>query len=272
MELVKNLKLIKEDVMAFIHDTPNLLQTPGQDLDERQKKLVRELKENGIAALPNYFDRERMLEIVNKAQSCFANDELTDTNYRDGVLYNRIVKRPLHDIPEFLDLILDPYLLAVIRAYFGRRIVLAESSLEQLPPSDQVAGSYKWHFDIRGKQLKMMIMLSDVGEDGQHFSFVPGTHVRRSYLSQGESRFTDEDLKQNGWWEKVVNCTGTIGTVLLFDTNGIHRGTRKPTTTRENITSNFNTGFRHLYPLHISKESAAKLTDEQKDVVRLLNE
>ncbi len=271
MEIIKNAKLFKEDILALLHDAPNPLRQSHENLDERQIGLIQELKENGIAKIPNYFNRDKILEIMSRARKSFDDPSKATTQMRDGVVYNRFVNKPLTDFPEFIDMITDPYLNSIIKGYFGRKIVLAETSLEQLPPTDKSSGSYLWHFDIRGKQIKMMIMLSDVDDNGQHFSFVPKTHVRRSYLSQAQHRFSDQDLKKDKLWSSVINCTGTIGTVLLFDTNGIHRGTRKPTVTRENLTSNFNTGYRHLYPLHIPKSVIPNLTLQQQELLRIPN-
>jgi len=88
--------------------------------------------------------------------------------------------------------------------------------------------SSSWHRDTRGRQLKMMVYLSDVGEKDSCFSFLPKTHSgnyprKNTYM---ESRFSDDSVEKMGI--ERIDWLGKAGEAYLFDTNLIHRLCRKP--------------------------------------------
>jgi ectoine hydroxylase-related dioxygenase (phytanoyl-CoA dioxygenase family) len=97
--------------------------------------------------------------------------------------------------------------------------------------------SSHWHRDIRGRQVKVMLYLTDVTERDSNFAFLLGTH-KNSYVRPRrieESRFNEEWVISSGI--KPVECYGQAGTAMIFDTNLIHRLRRKPgSAVRDSIT------------------------------------
>ena len=97
--------------------------------------------------------------------------------------------------------------------------------MKSLHPNEN--SSSNWHRDARGRQLKMMIYLTDVTEEDSNFSLLPTTHhgnyARKSTYQ--ESRFSDAEVKDMSI--SPQEWLGNAGDAQLFDTNLIHRLRRK---------------------------------------------
>jgi hypothetical protein len=180
------------------------------------------------------------------------------TNPKTGI---SLITNPLRVDPLVLKMATDPLLGAIIERYLRRRVVLADVDMRRVPPMDMTelderAGtktvgktSSHWHRDIRGRQVKVMVYLTEVGEKDSNFAFLPGTHAghHRRPNRVEESRFTDEWVERCGI--TPVECYGPPGFTMVFDTNPIHRLRRKPTArTRDSITFYYTPGqeLRHL--------------------------
>lgn len=264
MNLRGLINAVKEDFYGAVHDLPNPFREKG---NTQVQELSRKLTRDGICILPAYFSTKEIGKLQKLAAQAFDNEIFSKSQTRNGKVYNVVVQNPFMAVPELLPLALDDFLLTVIENYFQRGIALADASLERLPPVDTTEGSYRWHYDIRGKQVKAMILLTDVDEDGQHFTFIKGSHKRRSHLFDHKSRISDEVANLYPK-DCFVHGIGPAGSVVLFNTNGIHRGTRRLTYTRENLTVNFNTGHRYLYPIELPQSASMALSEKQKRILR----
>src|SRR2546430_909155 len=103
--------------------------------------------------------------------------------------------------------------------------------------------SSHWHRDVRGRQVKIMIYLTDVTETDSNFTFLPGTHAGHHIRPRRfeTSRFSDAWVEASGI--APVECYGLAGTTMVFDTNPIHRLRRKPGgTVRDSVTFYYTPG------------------------------
>jgi hypothetical protein len=189
-------------------------------------------------------------------------------NPRTGIAQ---IHTPLRLHPSLLRLAIDPFLCGIVERYLRRRIFLADVDLRRVPPMpmsevDRRAGtkgvgttSSHWHRDIRGRQVKIMVYLTDVGEADSNFAFVPGTH-RGHYVRPRrveESRFTDAWMQSSGL--QPVECYGPAGLAMVFDTNLIHRLRRKASgTVRDSVTFYYTPG-QELRPLGIEASEIDRL-------------
>ena len=173
-------------------------------------------------------------------------DLKVSTNPRTGIAQ---VHDPLRLHTVIVRLAADQFLCGVVERYLQRRIFLADVDVRRVPPMDMSeldrrAGtkdvgttSSHWHRDIRGRQVKIMVYLTEVGEQDSNFVFVPGTHAGHHLRPQQieESRFTDAWVAAAGI--PPVECYGPAGTAMVFDTNLVHRLRRKATgTVRDSVT------------------------------------
>lgn len=86
-----------------------------------------------------------------------------------------------------------------------------------------------WHRDSISEQYKMMIYLNDVDKDNGPFEYLKGSHKFickfKSLFNNLHSfkRFKNKEIEKFSSYGKV-QCTGLTGTIILFDSTGLHRG------------------------------------------------
>lgn len=194
-------------------------------------------------------------------------------NERTGIGH---VHGALRLAPEVLDIGVHPRILAIVERCLRRRIYLPDVDMRRVPPMtmdelDQRAGtasvgytSSHWHRDIRGRQVKVMVYLTDVGPQDSNFAYLPashrGHHIRPAHVE--ESRLTEVEVAATG--VTPVECYGPAGTTLIFDTNLLHRLRRKSgAAIRDSITFYYTPG-QELRPLDLDAASAGRLSAEAR--------
>lgn len=129
---------------------------------------------------------------------------------------------------------------AVANAYLGDRAVSFDVRAELRSEAKKNILVDDWHTDTWKHRFKAFLYLSDVAEENAPLRYLAGSHtgknwrVRRFWLDYlrhavgGSSvnhyvaRETASE-RHNPAFREVV-CTGPAGTLILFDTRGIHRG------------------------------------------------
>ena len=191
--------------------------------------------------------------------------------WNDRVKYWQILN-PLRLNSLLVFLAAHPLALTLAQHYFGRRAYLSDIDMRRVPPTNMVDlemngySSSNWHRDTRGRQLKMMVYLSNVGNEDNNFALLPSTH-RGAFRRKGEyleSRVKDEQassmtLEPFEWY-------GQAGEAMLFDTNLVHRLRRKPSaSTRDSITFYYNPG-QSCWALDFDKDIILSLPDEARAI------
>lgn len=213
------------------------------------KRLLRD----GITILPKYFRGHQLQAIkddFDKAARSLPISSKGEVSIRRNVLRDS----------EALSLSsVDPYLLRLAAYYWGKPVCLAEWSGKRLhphQPGDYAA--YQYHHDCKHKQVKVMILLTDVTDFGQRMDYVPKTHVqRRSFANYEDSRFTDAEALALG---PAIHCAGPAGTAIIFDTNGLHRGNRNAGPVRDTITANYTAGHAQYLTDELHPSAVKALT------------
>ena len=128
--------------------------------------------------------------------------------------------------------------------YFQRNIFLSDIDIRKVMPSkyEDILNNGKsnsdWHKDTRGRQIKIMVYLSDVTIKDSYFSLIPSTHKKRTYDFE-ESRLAETKIDK----KNIKNWLGSKGQAMLFDTNITHRLNRQETALeRYSITLYFTPG------------------------------
>jgi hypothetical protein len=132
---------------------------------------------------------------------------------------------------ELIRLFCRDSLVQVANTYLGRPAFitrgLAMRYLATPPRSNDMFG---WHHDMEDKRLKVMILLTNVGPDDQHMSYVLGSHrlfhpYKMFFKNACSLEYCGEHLPR----VEVYDCLGMAGDVFFFDSNGTHRGHRRET-------------------------------------------
>lgn len=167
--------------------------------------------------------------------------------------------------PLFADLALHELILAAVEAYYRRPIYLVATQANRLEPVAAFEGdSYQWHHDAKGKYVKAMWLLTDVARDGQRMSYIAGSHrLKHRSVTYDESRCTSAQAVRHG---DVVECVAPAGSVVIFDTNGLHRGNRNPGPQRDVIFGIYSAG-RYLHGCRYNPDLLARLTEWQRSIL-----
>ena len=199
--------------------------------------VVEELRKNGICKLERYLNFERLKDCQ------MAWEEMI-----------RSYGQPSPDTPAAVqipfdcgrggvlaELVLDELILAAIENYYERPVYLVGGRAQRLFPTEPYTDkAFQWHHDAKGKYLKAMWLLTDVPLNGQRMSYISGSHrQRRAFTTYQETRLTEPEARRAG---PVFECAGPAGTVILFDTNGIHRGNRNRGPIRDTVLGIYSAG------------------------------
>jgi hypothetical protein len=230
---------------------------------------AQQLENGGILILPSYYSGDTLKQM----QIDFERWVPQKPTENEKEFYE-LDKKLLKDSIPLSRFAVDPYLNDLVAYYWGRHISLAETSGVRLNPCEPYEdGSFQWHHDAIRKQIKVYVFLTEVPENGQTLDYIPKTHNITHWAigDYQETRFSQEEIEQYFKnYSKPINCSCPAGTVVIFDTNGLHRGNRNLGARRDSWTFNFNGGNRrqfHTIP-NLHPEVLACLDENQKRMVR----
>ncbi|MBI3899056.1 MAG: phytanoyl-CoA dioxygenase family protein [Gammaproteobacteria bacterium] len=235
-------------------------------------KGIAELRINGYTSVGRLLDAAGVGQLRGLIDAAIGGQRPDlDVRWSDSVKYWRI-ENPLRLDPSLLRLAAHPAVIALVERYFARRPYLSDIDLRRIPPTDmsevQSSGysSSNWHRDTRGRQVKLMIYLSDVAEADSNFSLVPGTHIGAHYRKKEyeESRLSDAEVE--AMKVSTVEWRGQAGDAMVFDTNLIHRLRRKPMArVRDSITYYYTPG-QALTTIDVDRRELEHLPESMRAV------
>lgn len=247
---MKKLKTIYSQLRCILEDyfltAPNFFYTSKfQNNDKDISQKILQLKLNGYISLGKVFNKRQVLAIKKSIDNAVQSNK---ANLSENLQYWTI-HNPLKLHKLIFDTSMNLDCISLAERYFQRNVYLADVDIRRILPakmeSIQALGytSSNWHRDTRGRQLKMMIYLTDVKKEDSNFSFLPGTHSRSFARKKNfmESRLSDKEV--NAMKVKSIEWTGEAGDAMLFDTNIIHRLRRKSKAKiRDSVTYYFTPG------------------------------
>ena len=257
----------------YVYERPSLSyreqvarEAPWPDFRQKAEQFCRD----GILILPGHFTG-KLLEGMRADFNEWVKKVSIDSAGR--YLMNEERNIFMRDSAAFSAAAMDPWILALASYSWGKPIVFAHASGYRLDPSPggKKVGPFQWHHDANRKQLKALIYLDDVSREGQRMDYLRGTHLiwhkfKRGDVGYRETRIPDEEVVPYG---EPLRCEGPAGTVLLFDTNGIHRGNQNLSAKRDVWVFQYTAGrhMEHFSGLH--PEVAQQLNPEKKRIARL---
>lgn len=186
--------------------------------------LAAELETHGAVRLPRLVSDDTLQEM----QSAFASRlRFFRFNNVDGYERTERMRLMVEDVltlaQGFVDIALHPLVTAVLDRYCGPRYELCEAKGWQTQPTKK--DFHGWHGDAWydqtkitdhvPREVKLAVYLTDVKSGA--FQYIRGSHGRQApYHLQ---RSDVEKLPLND----MIDFLGPPGTVVLFDTSGIHR-------------------------------------------------
>lgn len=215
---------------------PGNMRTPGAP------QCLAELEDRGITRLPGWVSSaelralrsgfQDMIQALNRkilrresVHQAYDEEENWWPNDRAYISNNAFKYSSL-----LVKLCCRPELLEVVHGYVGTGAIVTRGvAMRYLPDEEKHSDMFGWHHDMEERRLKMLILLTDVGPADQHMSYVRGSHAFYHPLDMYyENTCSLEYCRQRLGDVEIIHATGQAGDVFLFDSNGAHRGNRKP--------------------------------------------
>jgi hypothetical protein len=200
-------------------------------LNEDAKDIYNQLEDKGFFMIENFITPERCALLRAEL------DELSTRDYvwKDAVDSDRRVFAIDRVSDKYKDLFNTPLLTALYKKHidqYNQHQFIMANRIEF--KEGNIGSGGGWHRDsINRRQLKFIMYLNDVNERNGYFQYMPGTHKVSQKLKinrllgkkLGAYRYTDEDISKlidAGY--QTADFIGKMGTLIIVDTSGIHRG------------------------------------------------
>jgi len=254
-------------IQEYIHRTPDPKYSwsfAPQQAKQVETEVLK-LRKNGIIILPSYLGQVDLICLRKEFDRIISKSEV-GIHSPDSQTHEEIFPGN----PCFLNIALDSYLLEIIGQYFGRRFGLARSAATRLMPTEPIRHrSYSWHHDARGRQLHIMCLLNDLGPDGQRMVYLNGSHNNYYSYYRGvvKTRFDNDMFKKNLLKENITEVIGKAGTVAIFDSNGLHSGTRNYSGHRDSLLFCY-VSKKHFKKVVYTRSDLERFSAQKLEVVR----
>ena len=198
------------------------------------RHILKELNSKGYYVIENYFDNETCNELVKEIDLLHKDTEKIkfDSNSNDFRLNG--ADRISLKVKSFAD---DKYLLAIANTFLKEPTACFFTLAAKIESKKNSLGSGgDWHRDITlPDQFKSMIYLCDVSEENGPFEYLENSNKALSLidmtinfgLEHSQNRLTNKIVSEKILRKKrykSVDFKAKKGTLILFNSFGIHRG------------------------------------------------
>ena len=220
-------------------------------------KICRELKENGYSIIYDYYSAEQCRKIVDQINSGIIKNSQFVKISDDKRIFG-FEKLSLEGAKVNSDINLSQFGDVVN----GEPSYCAFTLAGYLEAGALGSSGDGWHRDAYFSQFKAMIYLSDVDVDNGPFEIIPTSHkllfvLKTAFLSslkKWKTRFTDEEVMRikESTSAKSIKILGKLGTLVLFNSATIHRGSPIKKGFRYSLTN-------YYYPFSVNYDEIKKV-------------
>jgi ectoine hydroxylase-related dioxygenase (phytanoyl-CoA dioxygenase family) len=201
-----------------------------------------ELKANGFSLVENAISKSTADKLLSLSLTTKGSNRGMDSGkgYQADIFFNRgnpdtvrfdVDSNELFKNHIVQELACDPRVLKIAQDYLGALPVLDFVAMwwhTKSPSPDKEAAQY-FHFDMeRLRWIKFFFYLTDVNEKSGPHVFVPKSHLDNglpfSLRSKGYTRLEDSQVDKVFPGASWKVFTGPIGSMIVEDTRGLHKG------------------------------------------------
>ena len=143
---------------------------------------------------------------------------------------------------DILNITVDPMILTILAKYYGCQPYLRQEPCINCThlgtEKEPLAPGFNdfWHYDTVN-QTTGHVLLKDLTLSDSCMFYAKGSHrTYREYISKNDYFYSEEYMNDNF---EIIPCVGESGTLIIFDSNGLHRVDLKPSTFRAYLHLNF---------------------------------
>jgi len=213
------------------------------DLDQNDiGKISKQVRRDGYAILPMKLSESVVSDIFDFTSTipCFPDSSFPGRliSFRDVYNHNSIssFENPTYPINSQLllehesiqDIVFDESLLILAQTYLGCKPILDLFACWWSVPLDrepEFGSAQFYHYDMdRLKFIKFFFYLTDVTPVNGPHCYVKGSHHFKPKALRPDGRKTDEQIHHYYTKEKCIEICGDLGTIIMADTSGFHKG------------------------------------------------
>lgn len=254
------------------HKPRALYQGAYPRLDDVQQRLVRELKETGIAAthLDELFPGKNFLSQL----TAYTNELMEHNIKKSNKEFTAYVLDPVPEVDvsnPFVEFALRARIIDIVNAYhdmYTRFFYLQLNINHPVSSGSLPQHSQRWHRDLDDLRMcKIFVYLNDVDQGGGPFMFLPRSHYGEKWRSVFPQTLPFGLYPSDAQVASVVpasefrTCTGRAGTVIFCDVSGLHRGGYVTKTQRLMLTIGYRSNAS-VWPTCVKHKESAMLTAE----------
>ena len=110
----------------------------------------------------------------------------------------------------------------ILKFYIGNNVKLDFIEVGRIKFNQKKKSiSENWHYDTVGKRIKIFIYLNSNNNISTDYILSSNQILKRNFTTKG-SRYENSSILNNN--KKIFKAYPKIGSIFIFDTNGIHRG------------------------------------------------
>jgi len=205
------------------------------------KKKPKKLFDDGYILLKEKFPLKE-LEFLNRYLSYDNYDFVADGKKIDLV-----------DLKKIYVILNNIGVISIVKRYLGNRIYCYDNSIKTLGNLKSYNSSWQPHHDSKGRRIKIYIWLNQKNLNTHPLYYLKKTHKKiLNWAKYEETRFPQIDL------DKFDKIYGEKGSIIIFDTHGIHSHFKDSTIPRSVIELTFESYgiFNRLNNKNINEETS----------------
>ncbi len=216
--MIKN--ILKKIYYFFYHSIENIrkkkiiYQFDKEYLNLNQKKVINKdhikLASDGILYFENFIKQSDIKQFSKNL-----NFKHKNRNYR---ISNQIIKKN-----SLIDKILkNKKIQNILKLYIGNNVKLDFIEVGRIKFNQKEKSiSEKWHYDTVGRRIKIFIYLNSNKNISTDYVLSSNQLTKKNFTTKG-SRYENSSILNNN--NKIFKAFPKIGSIFIFDTNGIHKG------------------------------------------------
>ncbi len=231
-------------------------------------RILAELRKKGIVKLSGFIQQHELKQLVADFNQ-FVKSVQRQAEQGDGLFTSYdseehwrpneeiyVSNNPFKYSAQLAKLCCREFVCDLANCYFGKPAFLQRGvAMRYLPREEMHKLQFGWHHDMEEKRFKMMILLSDVGENGQRMSYVNGTHkILHPYERFLKNTLDFEYCQKHVEQAEITDTIGSAGDVFFFDSNGMHRGNRTLAATRDAVFVEYTSDTSNIWGCDIPNE------------------
>lgn len=255
------MEILKSYVEEIKNNAIDLIKRRGIDsIGEKTQALKERIEEVGYAIVTEFLTARECAEIRDVLDEVISSNMKVwvDSQGSDHRIFFSNLASPM--IEGFFH---NTFIIEVLSAYEKTPKYSGFTLANKVMFKDNNAGSGGgWHRDfVKRKQTKSLLYLNSVDEATGPFQFLRGSHKFDAIVDYqkefgfkfNQNRFTDDEVEAviQRYPDLLATITGDVGTLILVDTRGIHRGKPIEQGVRYALTNYY--WFNGRVPGHISK-------------------